>query len=313
VLRRAERAFRAFALEPASARPLAVLRIGIAAALIGEAAAVASHLHDYYGPLGLVQPPVSDALAHWSLPSLPALARALSFTGLSEAGTVQAAFAVYVLALHLLLLGWRTRTAAFASWVLFLAFKKAGSAAAYGGVEFAQIALFYCVVLPVGDAFSIDAVRRPRPPSSAARIGLRLLQLHLCVVYLFSGIEKARGDQWWTGEAIWRALMRPGHGDIDFSWLALHPYVARLACWATLTCELGYGVFVWVKRTRRPWVLAVVGMHLAIAVSLGLVFFSAVMIALNVAAFLVPADPREMIAATPQPAVNRDSFDPAAS
>jgi hypothetical protein len=313
VLRRAKAAIRAFVLEPASARPLAVMRIGIAAALIGEAAVVASHLHDYYGPLGLVQPPVTDALAHWSLPSLPALARALSFTGLTESGAVQAAFAVYVLALHLLLLGCRTRAAAVVSWLLFLAFKKAGSAAAYGGLEFAQIALFYCVVLPVGDALSIDAFRRPRPPSVGARIGLRLLQLHLCVVYLSSGIEKARGDQWWTGEAIWRALMRPGHGDIDFSWLAVHPLVAKLACWGTVTCEIGYSLFVWLKRTRKLWVLAVIGMHLAIAVSLGLVFFSAVMIALNVAAFLVPADAREAIADARQPGVNRSSFDSAIS
>ncbi len=313
MLRRAKAAVGEFLLQPASARPIAFMRIGIAAALIGEAAVIAPHLHEYFGSLGLVQEPVSDALGHWSLPSLPALARWLSLTGLTERGVVQVAFAVYVLALHLLLLGFRTRTAAVVSWLLFLAFKRSGSAAAYGGFEFAQIALFYCVVLPVGDAVSIDAWRRPRPPSSGARIGLRLLQLHLSVVYLSSGIEKARGDQWWNGEAIWRAVMRPGHGDIDFSWLADHPLVARFACWGTLTCEIGYSLFVWLKRTRRFWILAIIGMHLAIAVSLALVFFSAVMIVLNVAAFLVPAEVRPAIADSAEKAVTRNSFESAAS
>jgi hypothetical protein len=309
VLRRAKAGLREFLLRPASARPLAFLRIGVAAALIGEAAIVATHLQQYFGPLGLVQPPVTDALAHWSLPSLAALARALSSTGVTESAIVQVAFAVYVLALHLLLLGCRTRMAAVASWLLFLAFKKTGSAAAYGGFEFALIGLFYCVVLPVGDSLSIDALRRPRPPSAAARIGLRVLQLHLCLVYLSSGLEKARGAQWWNGEAIWRAVMRPGHGDLDFSWLADHPWIALLAGWGTLICETGYSVFVWLKRTRKFWVLAVIGMHLAIAVSLGLLFFSAVMIALNIAAFLVPAEPRQELASAAEPAISRSSFE----
>jgi hypothetical protein len=310
VPRRARTWIAKFALEPASARPLAVLRIGIAAALIGEAATVAPHLLEYYGPLGLVQYPLGEAFAHWSLPSLPLLARLLSHAGLPESATLQVAFAIYVFALHLLLLGWWTRLAAVASWVLFLTLKKAGSASAYGGFEFAQIALFYCAVLPVGGALSIDAIRHPAPPSASARIGLRLLQLHLCVVYLASGVEKALGDQWWSGESIWRALMRPGHVGLDFSWLADHPYVARIACWSTLTCELGYTAFVWVRRTRKAWILSIIGLHLGIAVALGLIFFSAVMIVLNIAGFLVPGDAADH---SVEQALTRNSLGSAAS
>ena len=308
MLRRSRIWFYRFALEPSSARPLAFMRIAIAAALIGEAAVIAPHLGDYYGPWGMIDRAVNDAFVHRSLPSLPALARLLAFTGLTESGVIHVAFAIYVLALHLLLLGCRTRTSAAVSWLLFLAFKRAGGAAVYGAFELAQIALFYCVMFPVGDAWSLDGVGRPRPASAAARIGLRLLQLHLCVVYLSSGIAKATGEQWWNGEAVWRALMRPGHGDIDFSWLADHAWIAQLACWATLACEMGYAAFVWFQRTRRPWVLATIAMHLAIAVSLGLIFFSAVMIALNVAAFLVSANVRERAVV-----VTRSSFGAAPS
>lgn len=311
VLRRTEAWLSRFALTPASARPLAILRIAVSVALIAEAAVIAPHLYDYYGPSSLMQPAVNDAFVHWSLPSLPALARLLAFTGLTEAAVVRVAFGIYVLALHLLLLGCRTRTAAVVSWLFFLAFKRSGGASAYGAFEFAQIALFYCVVLPVGDAVSLDTCRAPRPPSAGARIGLRVLQLHLCVVYLSSGIAKAAGEQWWNGEAIWRALMRPGHGSIDFSWLAEYAWVARLACWGTLACELGYVVFIWSRRTRRPWVLATIAMHVAIAVSLGLVFFSALMIALNVAAFLVPAE--AAAADAPGAILTRSSFGPAPS
>ena len=208
-----------FATKPASARPLAVLRIGIALTLIGEAAILAPHLFEYYHPLGLVQSPINEAMAHWSLPSFRGLARVRFFSGVTDSRLLQIAFAVYVVAIHFLLLGWHTRIAAIVGWLLFLSFKASGSIWAYGAFEFAHIALFYCVVLPVGDALSIDAIRKPTAPSRAARVGLRVLQLHLCIVYLASGLEKASGDQWWNGEAIWRALMRPGHVSLDFSWL----------------------------------------------------------------------------------------------
>jgi hypothetical protein len=280
-----------FALRPASARPLAVLRIGVAAALIGEAALIAPQMLEYFGPSGIIQSPVSDLLARESLPSLGTVVRAFSSSGLSQTTAVRVAFGAYVLSLHLLLFGCLTRVAAIAAWLLFLSFKSSGSAAAYGAYEFAHIALFYCAVLPVGEASSVDAMRHPQSASAGARLGLRIIQIHLCIVYLASGLEKASGEQWWTGEAIWRALMRPGLARFDFGWLAFHPVIAMLAGWATLAVELGYAFFVWPKRTRSLWMALVVGLHLGIAVTLGLAFFSAVMITLNIAAFVADPEP----------------------
>ena len=304
---RLSRAVVRFALEPASHRPLAALRIGIAAALIGEAAAVAGHLHDYFGPSGLVQAPVADALVSPSLPSLSSLAAAV---GVSEGAVVQAAFAAYVVSLHLLLLGYRTRSAATASLLLFLALKRSASASAYGAFEFAQIGLFYCAVFPVGSAFSLDASRRGDVPSVGARIALRVLQLHLCIAYFSSGIAKAAGEQWWNGEAIWRAVMRPGHVWLDFSWLASHSWLAVAAAWATLVIEIGYAFLIWPARTRRAWVAASIGLHLGIAIALGLVFFSAVMIALNLAAFVVPDVTRSSAGAPDRRIADRSAADP---
>jgi hypothetical protein len=130
-----------------------------------------------------------------------------------------------------------------------------------------------------------------------------VLQLHLCVVYLSSGLEKASGRQWWDGEAVWRALMRPDLGQFDFSWLAWHPWVAKLACWGTLAVELGYAFLVWPRRTRTAMAVATLGLHAGIAVAMGLYSFSALMMVLTAAAFLVPDGPREAEAVTaPVPA-----------
>src|SRR5262249_12827385 len=146
-----------------------------------------------------------------------------------------------------------------------------------GAYEFAHIALFYCALFPAGHALSVDRWlgRVSGEPSADARLGLRLLQLHLCVVYLASGVEKATGQQWWNGEAVWRAVMRPDFAVFDMAWLADWPWVARLACWGTLAIEIGYAVLVWPRWTRRAMALATVGLHLGIGIFLGLWSFVA--------------------------------------
>jgi hypothetical protein len=158
----------------------------------------------------------------------------------------------------------------------------------------AHIGLFYCMLMPAGHALSLDrrAGRVPAGLTAGARLSLRVLQLHLCVVYLSSGFSKATGEQWWTGEAIWLAPMRPDLATMDFSWLARVPWLAWLACWGTLAVELGYPIFIWHRRTRAPMALATLGLHAGIAVALGLLSFSATMALLTTSAFLVSAKPR---------------------
>src|SRR5262249_19525909 len=159
--------------------------------------------------------------------------------------------------------GWHTRVMAAVAFLAHLMLKADSQLTVYGAYEFAHIALFYCLWFPVGGAWSLDrrAGRASGEPSADARLGLRLLQAHLGVVYFASGIEKATGIQWWNGEAVWRAVMRPDFGYFDFTWLAAVPWVAMLACWGTLVIEIGYALFVWPRRTRRAMALATVGLH----------------------------------------------------
>jgi hypothetical protein len=279
---------------PASARPLAVFRIGLAAVLLVQALLFAGNLLELYGSRGIVQWSVLDPGTPDYLPRIGWVADALAPLGVSEARSVQLVFLTYVTSLACLLFGWRTRAAAVVAWLTHLMMNLSGRASIYGVDQFAHIGLFYCVWMPVGHALSADvqAGRVRGGPSAAARLALRVLQIHLSIVYLSSGVEKATGIQWWNGEAIWRAVMRPDLAQFDFTWLAEVPWLAMLICWGTLLVELGYAVLAWPKWTRTPMVLATVGMHAGIAVVLGLWTFSAVMIVLNVAAFLVPADPQ---------------------
>jgi hypothetical protein len=282
-----------FVTRPASARPLAALRIGLSAVLLMQAAALASALPELYGDLGYVQWPITQVLVPAGAPKVSWLIEALRPLGISPEWCVRGVFLAYVTGLGCLLLGWHTRVSAVAAWLGHLTLCVSGSAGVYGVDTFARIALFYCVVMPVGHAASLDlaAGRVHAGPSFSARLGLRVLQIHLCIVYLAAGVAKASGEQWWTGEAIWLALNQPTLAQFDTRWLAQAPWLARVACWGTVAVEAGYAVFIWPRRTRLPWALLTVLLHVGTAVGLGLTSFAAVMIVLNVSAFLVSAEP----------------------
>jgi hypothetical protein len=268
--------------------------MGVAVVLLGQGLALMGSVLDLYGNRGLVQWSVGEAMITPGVPRLSWLADALAPRGVSEAFCVQAVFVLYMAGLASLLVGWQTRWAAVVAWLTHLLLSVSGNASTYGVDEFANIALFYCVWMPVGHALSLDvqARRVSGEPTPMARLALRVLQLHLCMVYLASGIEKGSGTLWWDGEAIWRSVTEPEFQQFNLSWLAGVPWMAKLVCWGTLLVEAGYAFLVWPRWTRKLWVVNTIGMHLGIAVVMGLVSFAALMIVLNFVAFLVSPEPQ---------------------
>ena len=129
---------------------------------------------------------------------------------------------------------------------------------------------------------------RWHPPRQSRRAPL--LADSLCIVYFMGGYDKL-GSSWFAGEAVWKALHLPGYAGVA------HPLVAVLPAWpplwaavgtAVVLIELSYPVGVWFRRSRRAVLAAIIGLHLGIALFLGLYYFSALMVVLHVAAFIAP-------------------------
>lgn len=272
---------------PGPPEPLAVFRIALAAFCIAKVASTGSHLHEVFGPEGIVGWQVSRWYLASGLPHMEDVAAAAATLGLSGEQTVTAMLGIYLGFLVALLLGLFTRAAAIGSWFMHFLFVHAGYGMAYGMDFFTHIALFYCMIMPCGDCWSLDASRHPerRRWSVQAGVTRRMLKLQLAIVYTSSGIAKAAGPQWWTGEAIWRSMTLPVFTQLDASWLAYHPWLPLLLGWSVLLLEAGYGVYVWVPSLRSPWVVSICLMHLGIALFLGMYLFGAIMIILNVGAF----------------------------
>lgn len=300
--------FELFFLAPASARPLAILRVLLSVVLIMQALFLSSQLMDLLGPMGIIQGPLSQYLNDPNLPTLSSVNRILSHFGIVESQTIFLTAGLYFLSLLLLLAGYQTRAASVSTWLFHWILFNTGHCAKYGVDTFAHIALFYLIFMPVGKTLSLDAFfsQKPDAPSAMARLSLRVLQVHLCIAYLASGIEKASGPQWWNGDAIWRALMLPIYSQFDMSWLASYSFLAKLGCWTTLVVEIGYAIFIWPRKTRKLWIFLTLGLHLGIALFLGLEIFSLVMCVLTFSAFGVSAKENSCFqkASSPPPTSN---------
>jgi hypothetical protein len=122
------------------------------------------------------------------------------------------------------------------------------------------------------------------PPSVSANIAIRLIQLHMCIIYLFSGLGKLQGESWWNGEAVWISSANLEYQYlIDVTWLASHPYIVGILTHATVYWELTYSALVW-PRLTRPWVLLMaVIIHGGIVVAYGMPTFGLVMLIGNLA------------------------------
>jgi hypothetical protein len=122
----------------------------------------------------------------------------------------------------------------------------------------------------------------------SANIAIRLLQVHMCIVYLFAGAGKLFGDSWWDGGAMWGALANYEYQSFDLTFLAAHPLVINFLTHLTVAWELSYAALVWPRLTRPIVILLAIPLHLGIALGMGMMTFGLVMLIGNVA-FISPA------------------------
>ncbi|NOY29102.1 MAG: HTTM domain-containing protein, partial [Planctomycetes bacterium] len=106
-----------------------------------------------------------------------------------------------------LMLGLFTRTTAVLAFLLAVSYAHRVSPGAFFGLDKINCMLaLYLMLGPCGARYSLDRIRRlrrgnasPAMPSTSANIAIRLIQLHLCVIYLFSGLAKLLGENWQAG------------------------------------------------------------------------------------------------------------------
>lgn len=209
---------------------------------------------------------------------------------------------VALLCFFLLMIGLFSRTTAILSAIFAIMYATRVTPGAYFGLDKINCMLaLYLTLGPCGARYSVDRLWRMRkgatgdvPKSVWANVAVRLIQIHMCAIYLFAGLGKLEGDTWWDGYAIWMSIANLEYQSIDVTWLGHYPWMMNLLAHTTVFFELFYCVLIW-PRFTRPWMLALaVGMHLFIALCLGMITFGLVMLIGNLA-FIKPATVRRFM------------------
>ncbi|MDX2562968.1 HTTM domain-containing protein [Streptomyces sp. TX20-6-3] len=214
----------------------------------------------------------------------------------------------YVLALvtsALFTLGWRTRVMSVLFAVVVISFHARAIFMTDGGDNLVLLMALYLVLTACGRRWSLDARRdrlrtvraahAPQPVKSSyaqqlqeARLtlttvvhncGILVIAVQVCFLYGSAGLYKVQGSTWGGGTALHYAL----NLELFQPWPALShlvdgfPMVITIVGYVTVLVQVAFP-FVLFGRLKYPVLTVLLGMHMGIAVLMGLPLFSGAMI-----------------------------------
>ncbi|MET9539812.1 HTTM domain-containing protein [Streptomyces sp. NPDC006553] len=214
----------------------------------------------------------------------------------------------YVLAVvtsALFTLGWRTRVMSVLFAVVVISFHARAIFMTDGGDNLVLLMALYLVLTACGRRWSLDARRdrlrtaraahAPQPVTSLyaqqlkeARItlttvvhncGIFVIAAQVCFLYGSAGLYKVQGSTWGGGTALHYAL----NLDLFQPWPGLShlvdefPMVIAIVGYVTVLVQVAFP-FVLFGRLKYPVLTVLLGMHIGIAVLMGLPLFSGAMI-----------------------------------
>jgi CubicO group peptidase (beta-lactamase class C family) len=274
-------------------RPLSLFRICLAALLLKNALYSIPLAHLFYSDAGIVprarfwDDPAGIGLGHFSL---------LNYFSASWVAIL--VFIVWAGIALALLVGYRTRLMAVLNYLLMLSIIHRNPLILTGADRVMTVLSFWMIFLPLNHDYSVDAwlARRHRQPMEqgdniAVRttphttyaFPLRVIQIQVALIYIFTSYMKWHGGLWREGIALFYTFQQDGFLLPTGVWFAeiAPPWLLRLLTWSTLLIEAGFALLVF-SPVLQPWArasgLLLAGLlHLGIAVTMDIPDFSIVM------------------------------------
>lgn len=184
-------------------RTLALFRVGLASLLLYDVASRISNVRVHYTDWGMVP----WASTEWTRAANPwVFSLHAAFDGWGWPLALFLLAGVFALAL---LVGYRTRVATVASWILYASVQTRNPFVLHGGDQILLLLLFWSIFLPLGAAFSVDrALLEPIRPAPRRVVSMATLAivLQVAMVYGFSAVLKDHPS--WTVDrtAVYEAL-----------------------------------------------------------------------------------------------------------
>jgi hypothetical protein len=287
-----------FFFTPADPTPLGLVRLAVGALLFWDLAVLGLDLRDYLGSDGWIGP---EAVRHYLAQNAP---WAWSFWLWVPDRWLPAVWAACLVVTALFAAGLASRVTAPLAWAIAVSTVRRAPVALFGFDHMvATWALYLAAFGASGQAVSLDrAIARWRAarragrggpiagessavpvPTVTANLSLRMIQLHLALIYGSAGLAKLMGPEWWNGTAMEMIMLTPEFRRFDLAWLAAYPTALALATYGGLAVEVGYPALIWSPRLRPLLLVSVALLHLGIDLFLGLTEFGLAMITANLA------------------------------
>jgi predicted DCC family thiol-disulfide oxidoreductase YuxK len=286
-------------------RPLGLARIAFGSVLVLAVLDIGPILEDLLSDAGVM--PRSGLLG--------GIARGNRFSILDVAGPLWVSWTLFGLAVAAALcftIGWHSRFATLACFVLISGLHERNLMVFDGCDNVIRVMLFWFLFMPVGARYSIDAVLRsadgaPRIETATA-LPMRLGQVQIAWIYLNTILYKSGGMQWWYGTALHTAL------GLDHLFTRTLGRLLFNAAWFTVPATYFSGVvelsflFLVFWPWLQPWLkgLAIAlgtALHAGVALLMSVGNFSYLMIASY--ALLYEAEWAETVVRATRPLVGR--------
>jgi len=263
---------------------LNLLRKAVAVFLFGFYAIRALDLEWLYSQSGLL---TLDTLNE----AFPFIYRWSLLRWLSSDTSIYALHSLFLISLLGMLSRKYARIFTIVAYVLHLSFLQRNVVTLFGADNIATHLLFCLCLVPPSSFKEIEHSKNLK--SIFGSIAFRFLQIQICVIYIYSGLEKLKGPTWWKGEAIWNVIANPQYARVNLDWAAHFPLLLSIATYLTLLWEIYFIILVWLPNWRRKILMFGVVFHAGIGFMVNIPFFSMLMIA-SYSVFLTSTEVKTM-------------------
>jgi hypothetical protein len=219
---------------------------------------------------------------------------------------------IFLVATVCFTLGLCARVSSVIVWAGHLSYIQRGYVTWFGMDSVLCMLLLYLMFGPTGATLSLDRlieryrIARRRlsaglalgkedlalKPRWSANVVLRMIQIHMCIIYLFAGVSKLQGDKWWSGSAAWYTMMVPELEIFSMRWLGTAPdWIYMLIVFGityyTLVFEISFIFLVWNRVLRPIMIFGAFALHAGIGLFMGLGSFGVAMLT-GCSAFINP-------------------------
>lgn len=265
---------------------LAVMRILFGVMILGSLIASFADRHYIWG-----------AGSRWLTPWLTVDQYGAPFTWVFTEDDPPAVFTLKYLALAALavalMLGWRTRFVTPVLLIALASLMRLNPLADHAGDNLVRIMLLFMCFADTARRWSLDARRRrrpehrplvPAPPwlgTLVHNVALIAVAAQVFIVYMTSGLSKVQGDMWQEGVGLYYPLQIaqyapwPGLNEIVYA----NGWFVTVGSYVTVFVQVLFPLLLLRRGTRVVALLLIFSMHVGIAVTMALPWFSLAMIA----------------------------------